>query len=95
VRGKVSGGWGRLVPPQGAIELPCEKPRPALAIAQGCPLRIRNEAGFPREAEGVTHLAQRREGDVEKAPELPAAAPRRSLNDIRGSGKRRAADLRG
>src|SRR5207247_236716 len=60
--GEVRGGWGRLSPAKGSVELPSEKPSAALEVAQARPVLLVQDAGFMGESERVSDLAQRREG---------------------------------
>src|SRR5213595_3718992 len=89
------GGWGRLSPAKGSVELPSEKPSAALEVAQARPVLLVQDAGFMGESERVSDLAQRREGDVEESTELFGAAACRSFDDVHGGGERSAARLRG
>src|SRR5206468_94445 len=92
---EVGGGWGRLSPAKGSVELPSEKPSAALEVAQARPVLLVQDAGFMGESERVSDLAQRREGDVEESTELFGAAACRSFDDVHGGGERGAARLRG
>src|SRR5207245_3351087 len=44
--GEVGGGWGRLLPAQGLVQLPCEKAGAALEVAQARPVLLESRARF-------------------------------------------------
>jgi len=92
---EVRGGWGRLLPTQGLIQLPREEPGAGLAIVEGTPFLVRQQTSFMSEPQRVPNLAERGKRDVQEATELLAAATCRSFDDVRRGGKRGAPCLRG
>src|SRR6266568_8027494 len=56
--GEVRGGWGRLSPAKGSVELPGEKPSAALEVAQARPVLLGQYACLVGESERVSDLAQ-------------------------------------
>src|SRR5438105_7732774 len=78
------GGWGRLSPTQGLVQLPREKPGAALTVAEGAPILATEQSGLVSEPQRVADLGERRKGNVEKTPEFSRAAPRGPLYDVCG-----------
>src|SRR6266576_1073328 len=62
---EVGGGWWRWLPGEGLVELPREKSCSALAIVEGRPILVGQQASLPGEPQRIPYFSERRQGDVQ------------------------------